>query len=69
MPIKVARSDQACAFINASVAAGVHTYLFEAQKAMGSGFDAHYTPRQTVVEVYRKLYEKYQKLGRFIEKS
>lgn len=70
MPIKVASSDQACALgaaMNASVAAGIHATLFDAQKAMGSGFDANYTPRPEAVEVYKKLYEKYQKLGKFTE--
>ncbi len=70
MPIKVASSDQACALgaaMNASVAAGVHANLFNAQKAMGSGFDARYEPRAEYVEVYQKLYGKYQSLGQFIE--
>lgn len=72
MPIKVASSDQACALgaaMNASVAAGVHKNLFEAQKAMGSGFDARYEPRSEYVEVYQKLYKKYQRLGKFIENN
>jgi L-ribulokinase len=72
MPIKVASSDQACALgaaMNASVAAGVHSNLFDAQKAMGSGFDANYTPRPKAVEVYKKLYKKYQKLGKFTENN
>ena len=68
----MATSDQACALgaaMNASVAAGIHATLFDAQKAMGSGFDAHYTPRPQAVEVYKKLYEKYQKLGKFTENN
>jgi len=72
MPIKVASSDQACALgaaVNASVAAGVHATLADAQKAMGSGFDANYTPRPEAVEVYKSLYEKYQKLGKFTENN
>jgi L-ribulokinase len=72
MPIKVASSDQACALgaaMNASVAAGVYNNLQDAQKAMGSGFDARYEPRAEYVEVYQKLYEKYQKLGKFIENN
>jgi L-ribulokinase len=70
MPIKVASSDQACALgaaMNASVAAGIHANLFDAQKAMGSGFDARYEPRAVNVEIYQKLYTKYQSLGRFVE--
>lgn len=72
MPIKVASSDQACALgaaMYASVAAGVHATIFDAQKAMGSGFDATYTPRQEYVEIYKKLYKKYQNLGKFIENN
>ncbi|GGD52375.1 ribulokinase [Emticicia aquatilis] len=72
MPIKVASSDQACALgaaMNASVAAGVYPTLQAAQKAMGSGFDAHYEPRAEYVEIYQKLYLKYQSLGHFIEKQ
>ena len=72
MPIKVASSDQACALgaaMNASVAAGVYSNLKDAQKAMGSGFDARYEPRAAYVEVYQKLHEKYQKLGKFIENN
>lgn len=72
MPIKVASSDQACALgaaMNASVAAGIHPHISAAQKAMGSGFDASYEPRAAYVEVYRKLYEKYQKIGKFIENN
>ncbi|PWK26876.1 L-ribulokinase [Arcicella aurantiaca] len=72
MPIKVASSDQACALgaaMNASVAAGIHATLADAQKAMGSGFDANYTPRPEAVEVYKSLYEKYQKLGKFTENN
>jgi L-ribulokinase len=72
MPIKVASSDQACALgaaMNASVAAGIHSNLFEAQKAMGSGFDAQYEPRANSAAVYKKLYNKYQKIGQFIENN
>lgn len=72
MPIKVASSDQACALgaaMNAAVAAGVHADLFAAQRAMGSGFDAHYQPRNEQVEIYKKLYSKYQSLGKFTENN
>lgn len=72
MPIKVASSNQACALgaaMNASVAAGIHATIPEAQKAMGSGFDATYTPREEYVAIYQKLYKKYQKLGKFVENN
>jgi L-ribulokinase len=70
MPIKVAASDQACALgaaMFAAVASGIHPDLKTAQEKMGSGFDEEYTPRPEFVEVYQKLYSKYQKLGNFIE--
>lgn len=70
MPIKVASSDQACALgaaMNAATAAGVFTNINEAQKAMGSGFDATYFPEKEKVEVYKKLYSKYLSFGEFIE--
>lgn len=69
-PIQVARSDQACALgaaMCAAVAAGVHASLEAAQQAMGSGFDAQYHPRPTQVAVYETLYQKYLKLGGFVE--
>ncbi|RYC68994.1 ribulokinase [Spirosoma sordidisoli] len=69
-PIQVAQSDQACALgaaMCASVAAGVHPSLESAQQAMGSGFDAQYQPRPDRVALYETLYQKYLKLGGFVE--
>jgi L-ribulokinase len=70
-PIQVATADQACALgaaMCASVAAGVHPNLEAAQQAMGSGFDAEYTPRPDKVGIYDTLYKKYLDLGDFVEK-
>lgn len=70
VPIKVATSDQACALgaaMFAAVISGIYPDIKTAQEKMGSGFDKEYTPRPAYVEVYRKLYNKYQKLGNFIE--
>lgn len=70
MPIKIAKSDQACALgaaMFASVAAGVHANVGEAQEAMSSGFDAIYEPQPEKVEVYKKLYQKFLDLGHFVE--
>lgn len=72
MPIKVASSDQACALgaaMNAAVAAGVHPTLLDAQKAMGSGFDALYEPNTNKTSVYQQLYQKYIQLGGFVERG
>ena len=71
-PIQVATADQACALgaaMCASVAAGVHPTLEAAQQAMGSGFDAEYTPRPDKVAIYDTLYKKYLDLGAFVEQQ
>lgn len=70
MPIKVARSEQACALgsaMAAAVAAGVYANTSEAQKKMGSGIETEYHPIPENVEKYKILYEKYKKFGKFIE--
>jgi len=69
-PIKVAKSDQACALgaaINASVAAGIYTYIKEAQTAMASPMEKEYFPIQNHVSIYKHLYQKYLSLGKFTE--
>ena len=70
MPIKVARSEQACALgsaMAAAVAAGVYANTADAQKKMGSGIETEYPPIPENVEKYKILYEKYKKFGKFIE--
>jgi len=70
MPIKVARSEQACALgsaMAAAVAAGVYASTSEAQKKMGGGIETEYHPIPENVEKYKALYEKYKKFGKFIE--
>ncbi|PQA58591.1 ribulokinase [Siphonobacter curvatus] len=70
MPIKIAKSDQACALgaaMFASVAAGLYANVSEAQEAMSSGFDAIYEPQPDKVEVYKVLYQKFLDLGQFVE--
>lgn len=70
MPIKVARSEQACALgsaMAAAVAAGVYSTTAEAQKKMGGGIETEYFPIPENVEKYQGLYEKYKKFGKFIE--
>jgi L-ribulokinase len=70
MPIKVARSEQACALgsaMAAAVAAGVHPSFAEAREKMGSGIETEYRPIPGNVEKYKVLYEKYKKLGKFTE--
>ncbi len=70
MPIKVARSEQACALgsaMAAAVVAGVHKNIPEAQKAMGGGFETEYHPDAGRAAIYARLYEKYQRFGKFVE--
>lgn len=70
MPIKVARSEQACALgsaMAAAVVAGVYPNIAEAQKKMGGGFETTYFPIQENADKYTKLYANYLKLGQLIE--
>ncbi|HCE43404.1 MAG TPA: ribulokinase [Lentisphaeria bacterium] len=72
MKIKVARSEQACALgaaMFASVVAGIHKSVEKAQDAMGSGFEAEYTPDKVNSAKYAKLYDQYSSLGGFVEKE
>ncbi len=69
MPVKVARSGQACALgaaMAASVAAGFHKTIQDAQKRMGGGFETTYYPIPENVEPYQVIYQKYLRLGAFI---
>jgi L-ribulokinase len=70
MPLKIARSEQACALgaaMAASVVAKIHPDIPSAQKAMGNGFEKEYYPDSNNVEAYKLLYRKYEKLGNFME--
>ena len=70
MPIQVAATDQTCAFgaaMFAAVAAGVHPTVEAAQKAMGKGFEKEYVPNPVNAKKYDEIYQKYLKLGHFIE--
>jgi len=72
MPIKVCKTEQACALgaaMFAATAAGVYDKVEEAQKAMGSGFAHEYSPIRANVKLYREIYNKYLQLGAFTEKS
>jgi L-ribulokinase len=71
-PIKVAKSEQTVALgaaMFAATAAGIFKKVEEAQKAMGSGFDKVYKPVPQNVKKYQALYEKYGRLGEFVEKE
>jgi L-ribulokinase len=70
MPIKVAKTEQACAFgaaMFAAVVAGVYSTVEEAQSSMGQGFAFEYIPNAENHQLYLELYKKYQSLGKFTE--
>ncbi len=70
MPIKVAASEQSTALgasMFAAVAAGLYPTVREAQEALGSGFSLTYAPNPRAAELYRKLYQRYLRLGRGLE--
>ena len=72
MPIRIHRSEQTCAAgaaMFAATAAGIYKNVEEAMQAMGQGFDAHYIPDAANVEHYNKRYDRYKKLGNFIEQQ
>ena len=72
MPIKVCKTDQACALgaaMFAATAAGIYAKVEDAQKAMSSGFAKEYTPNAKNAAAYQAIYEKYVKLGEFTEKK
>lgn len=72
MPIKVARTEQTCAFgaaMFASVVAGIYPKVEDAQKAMGQGFEKEYFPNPENVVKYAEIYHKYLKIGGFTEKE
>jgi len=71
-PIKIVKSEQACALgaaICAAAASGLYPTIQEAQAAMSSGFDAEFQPQAERVAVYDILYARYLAFGEFIERS
>jgi len=70
MPILVARSEQACALgtaMAAATVAGLYPTVLDAQKAMGNGYETEYKPNKGNAEKYKALYEKYSRIGIFVE--
>ncbi len=69
--IRIVRTEQTVALGAAEFAAvvsGIYKDIFEAQRAMGSGFDAEYSPNPSNVAIYEELYKRYKVFGDFIEK-
>ncbi len=70
MPIKVARSEQACALgtaMAAAVVAGIYENTGQAQEKMGGGFELEYHPIPENVKKYKLLYQQYKKFGELVE--
>lgn len=66
MPIRVVRSEQACALgaaMFAAVAAGVYGRVEEAVERMGSGIKCEYVPHPAVRSTYDELYGRYKQLA------
>jgi len=69
-PIDIVGSDQTVALgaaMFASVAAGIHPSVAEAQAAMAPSIEKTVSPDPAHVEVYAALYRKYLALGAFVE--
>jgi len=72
MEIGVSAADQSCALgaaMYAAVAAGIHTDVDAAQKAMGSGTEKVYKPDPQRKATYDVLYKKYLEFGALVEKN
>jgi L-ribulokinase len=72
MPIRIHRSEQTCALgasMFAATAAGIHPDVVTAMRVMGQGFDMEYKPQSAVVPIYKKRYDRYNTLGRMLEKQ
>jgi len=70
MPIRIHRSEQACALgasMFAATAAGIYGKVEDAMNAMGQGFDAEFSPGKSNVDLYAKRFLKYKELGKFLE--
>lgn len=70
MPILVAKSEQACALgtaMAAATVAGLYPTVLDAQKAMGNGYETEYKPNKVNADKYKTLYEKYSRIGSFVE--
>ena len=72
MPISVPRSEQTCALgaaMCAATVAGIYPTINDAMRAMGGGMEADYVPDPERARRYDALYERYQRLGAFVEKE
>ena len=69
-PLEVVAMEECCALGSAMFAAvvgGVYEDIESAQQAMNPGISKIYQPNQANAKAYDKLYERYCRLGRFVE--
>lgn len=72
MPVKVHKSEQACAAgaaMFAATVAGIYKNVEDAMHAMGNGFEAEYFPNAERINYYNRRYKKYLATGNFIEQQ
>jgi L-ribulokinase len=70
MPIRIHKSEQTCAIgaaMFAATASGIYKTVGEAMNEMGQGFDAEFKPDPSRVSIYKTRYNRYQRLGGFLE--
>jgi len=70
--IKVVKSEQTCALgaaMFAAVAAGIYGRVETAIERMSSGFEFEYEPDPERAAQYEKLYGRYLRFGRFVERE
>ncbi len=72
MPIKVVKSEQACALgaaMFAAVTAGCYSSIEDAMQHMGGGFEVTYEPIKENTEKYAVHYEQYNRYAALIEEE
>ena len=72
IPIRVHRSEQACASgaaMFAATVAGIYPKVEEAMHAMGSGFETEYKPRLPEAGLLQHRYKKFSRLSDLIEED
>jgi L-ribulokinase len=72
MPIGIPKSEQTCALGAATCAAtvaGIYPDIPTAMNAMGSGKEREYLPDPARAKLYDQLYQRYKRLGAFLEQE
>jgi L-ribulokinase len=70
VPIQVPKSEQTCALgaaMFAATVAGLYPTVEDAKNALGSGMEKEYRPDPVSAAKYNVLYNRYSKLGEFVE--